>query len=140
MIQKIWKKLTSREVILYLVFGVLTTAVDYVVYWLMRNLLGREILMIQISNVIAWIAAVLFAFVTNKSFVFESKSRDASVVLRELATFTGGRLFSLLASMLIIYLGVELLHLDDMISKIASSVVVILMNYFISKFLVFRKS
>jgi len=139
-IQKIWKKLTSREVILYLVFGVLTTAVDYVVYWLMRNLLGREILMIQISNVIAWIAAVLFAFVTNKSFVFESKSRDASVVLRELATFTGGRLFSLLASMLIIYLGVELLHLDDMISKIASSVVVILMNYFISKFLVFRKS
>ena len=102
MIAKLWKKLTSREVLLYLIFGVLTTAVDYVIFWVAQKILGSSMLMIQVSNVLAWIGAVIFAFVTNKNLVFASKERSFAGVAGELIRFTGARLVSLLVSMLII--------------------------------------
>ncbi|MBQ4473916.1 MAG: GtrA family protein [Lachnospiraceae bacterium] len=139
MLRRIWTRLTSPEVLLYLVFGVLTTLVDYVVFWLMGKVLGESMLMIQAANVIAWIAAVVFAFVTNKRWVFRSEERSFSGVAGEFFRFTGARLFSLLVSMGIIYVGVDLLKLSPMLSKIASSVVVVILNYIFSKWLVFRK-
>ena len=138
MISKLIKKLTSREVVLYLVFGVLTTLVDYVVFWLCGKLLGDSMAMVQLANVISWVCAVLFAFVTNRTFVFQSQEKTAAGIFGELVRFTGARLTSLLISMLIIYIGVDLFHLSPMIAKIFSSVVVVILNYIFSKLLVFR--
>ncbi|MBR1758475.1 MAG: GtrA family protein [Lachnospiraceae bacterium] len=140
MLKKIWKKLTSREVILYLVFGVLTTAVDYLVMWLMLKVLGEGGLQAQIANVIAWCAAVLFAYVTNRRYVFDSDEQTKDGIFKELLKFVGARLTSLLVSMVIIYVGVDLLHGSAMISKVASSVVVVILNYVFSKWIVFHRS
>lgn len=128
--------LKYKQVILYLVFGVLTTLVNLIVFWLCRNLLSVELL---VSNVIAWILAVTFAFVTNKLLVFESKEKEAKTLLWELLSFFGGRLFTLGAETLILWLGVDQLHAHEMLVKVIANVVVIVLNFFISKLLVFRR-
>ena len=132
---KIRQKLFNRETVLYVVFGVLTTAVNYAVYYLCRHL-GVDY---KIANVIAWIFAVIFAFVTNKLFVFESKSRKPALVLRELVLFAGARVFSLLIEEGFLLFTVEVLHGNDRIMKLIAAVFVVIINYFFSKFLVFRK-
>ena len=125
-----------REPILYLFFGGLTTLVNIVVYWICTRLfsLGYEA-----ANVAAWIVAVSFAFVTNKLFVFESKSSKTGTLLWELFTFFGGRLLTLGAEMLLLYVGIDLLGWHDLIVKVISNIVVILLNFVISKLLVFRR-
>ena len=125
-----------KQVILYLFFGGLTTLVNILVYWLCTRLLP---LSYEPANVAAWIVAVSFAFVTNKLFVFESKSGQTRTLLWELATFFGGRLLTLGAEMLLLWVGIDLLHWHDLVVKVISNLVVILLNFVISKLLVFRK-
>ncbi len=133
---KIKQKLFNRETILYLVFGVLTTAVNYAVYYFCR-FLGIDY---RIANVIAWIFAVIFAFITNKIFVFESKSWKPAVMLRELTLFAGARVFSLLIEEGFLLFTVEVLHGNDRIMKLIAAVFVVIINYFFSKFFIFKKS
>ncbi len=133
---KIKEKLFNRETILYLVFGVLTTAVNYTVYYFCRFL----DIDYKIANVIAWIFAVIFAFITNKLFVFESKSRQASVLMRELALFAGARVFSLLIEEGFLLFTVEVLGGSDRLMKLIAAVFVVIINYFFSKFFIFKKN
>lgn len=148
-IVSICRKLLSREVFMYLVFGVLTTVVSWASYALLAKAIGKfsesSSLVINISNVLSWIAAVLFAFVTNKLWVFDSKSRKGSVVLRELGSFVAARLatgcIEWFGVPLLVKIGVNrvILGTEGMLAKIIASVLVVIINYFFSKLLIFKK-
>ena len=124
------------DIFVYLVFGVLTTIVNYIVYLPCYNLLG---LSSAVSNVIAWAAAVAFAFVTNKPFVFHSHDWSAKTVVPELTKFLGTRLGSGALETAILFLFVDLLHMNGNLWKLITSVLVVILNYIGSKLLVFRK-
>ena len=124
-----------EESLLYLVFGGLTTVVDFIIYILMTDIFHVNYL---ISNVIAFVGAVIFAFFTNKLYVFKSHSFEMGKVLYEMVTFVGARLFSLVVNMVILYVFVEWVGLDDLMVKIGAAVVVVVMNYGISKWVVFN--
>lgn len=144
----------QKEVLLYVLFGVLTTVVSWVTYALFVNLgLG-----VNVSNILSWILAVAFAFVTNKLWVFSSKEWKLSVLLREAGTFLSARLatgvLEILCVPLLIATGFDtwmlnlahgmglqfaVLETEGIFSKMLVTVVVIILNYFFSKFLVFRK-
>ncbi len=144
MIEKI-KQLLARykEVILYLIFGVLTTVVDWGVSFLLYRLWGETLdnmaFFVHVPNVLAWAAAVLFAFVTNRTWVFESKKKGFLPVMGELASFAGGRVMTLLLQEGIFLIFFDLLHINEFAVKIVSAVLVVILNYIISKLFVFRK-
>ena len=129
-IQQYW------EVLSYLIFGVLTTVVNYLVYLPVYNLLG---LSEALSNGIAWVAAVIFAYLTNKPFVFRSHDWSAKTVIPELTRFVSFRVASGVAETVILLVTVDLLHWNGNLWKLATSVLVVLLNYIGSKLLVFRK-
>ena len=120
----------------YLFFGGLTTVVNYVVYLPCYNLLG---LSASVSNVIAWAAAVLFAFLTNKPFVFKSHDWSAKTVWPEFTKFVGCRIGSGVMETAIIFVTVDLFCWNGNWVKLATGVLVVILNYFASKFLVFKK-
>lgn len=124
------------DILAYLFFGGLTTAVNYLVYLPCFNLLH---LSGAVSNAIAWVAAVAFAFLTNKPFVFKSHDWSLKVVLPELGKFLGCRIGSGVLETAIIFAFVDMLHWDGNLMKLATSVLVVVLNYFGSKFLVFKK-
>ena len=129
-LQKYW------DVITYLVFGVLTTIVNYLIYLPVYNLLGMSA---AVSNAIAWVGAVAFAYLTNKPFVFKSHDWSWQVVLPELSKFVGCRVASGVAETVILLLTVDILGWNGNLWKIVTSVLVVVLNYFASKFLVFKK-
>lgn len=123
-----------EEIINYLIVGGLTTLVSIVIYALCTKCFHINYM---ISNVISWIISVLFAYITNRIFVFKSKSSD---ILLEIYQFFKYRIFSFLIDVLFMYILVELINVDDMISKIIVQVIVIVLNYVFSKLFVFKKS
>lgn len=125
-----------KEIFLYLVFGVLTTIVALGVYYaLVFTVLDPENpVQLQIANVLSWICAVLFAYFTNRKWVFESTDQN---VAAEMAKFFSARIFSLVLDMLIMLVFVTLLRMNDKIIKLASQVVVVVVNYLLSKLFVF---
>lgn len=125
-----------EEVISYLFFGGLTTLVNYIVYLPCYNLLH---LSGAVSNAVAWVAAVAFAYLTNKPFVFKSHDWSAKTVIPELTKFVSCRIGSGLLETAIIFVLVDWLGLDGNIIKLATSVLVVILNYAASKMLVFRK-
>lgn len=125
-----------EEIISYLFFGGLTTLVNYAVYLPCYNwfyLSGA------LSNVIAWVAAVAFAYLTNKPFVFKSHDWSMKVVLPELTKFVGCRVGSGLLETAIIFVTVDLLGWNGNVIKLITSILVVVLNYVASKLLVFRK-
>ncbi len=124
------------DVLTYLFFGGLTTVVNYLVYLPCYNLFH---LSGAASNGIAWAVAVVFAFLTNKPFVFKSHDWSRNVVLPELAKFVGCRLGSGLMETAIIFITVDLLTWSGNWMKLITSILVVILNYFGSKLLVFRK-
>lgn len=124
------------EVLTYLFFGVLTTVVNYLVYLPVYNLLG---LSAALSNAIAWVVAVAFAYVTNKPFVFKSHDWSSKTVIPELTKFVSCRVASGAAETLILLVTVDILHWNGNLWKIITSVLVVVMNYFASKLVVFKK-
>lgn len=124
------------DIIIYLVFGVLTTVVNYMVYLPCYNLLH---LSSAVSNVIAWAAAVAFAYVTNKPFVFHSHDWSAKTVFPELTKFVGTRLGSGGLETVILLIFVDVLSMNGNLWKLITSVLVVVLNYIGSKLLVFRK-
>ena len=124
------------DILTYLFFGVLSTVVNYVVYLPAFYMLG---LSAAVSNVIAWTVAVAFAFLTNKPFVFKSHDWSRKTVLPELSKFVGCRVASGVAETVILLVTVDLLGWSGGFWKLVTSVLVVVANYFGSKFLVFKK-
>jgi putative flippase GtrA len=125
------------DIVSYLIFGVLTTVVTYAVYLPCYNLLG---LSAAISNAISWVAAVAFAFLTNKPFVFKSHDWSAKTVIPELVKFVSCRVGSGVLETAILLITVDLLHWNGNVWKLVTAVLVIILNYIGSKFLVFKKN
>lgn len=123
-----------KEVIMYLIFGVLTTLVNIITYYISTKIFLIDY---QISNIIAWIISVTFAFVTNKLYVFESKTNDK--ILKEIISFYSLRLFSLGIDIFTMYIMVSILSIDDLIAKVVANVIVIVINYITSKLITFKK-
>lgn len=135
MIGELFKK--YREQITYLFFGVMTTAVNYVTYWLCSSLILGEDSLLTVSQTIAWLVSVLFAFITNKFCVFKGTTNEH--IAREFLTFFGARAASGLIEIGGFALFVDMLHFNDWIVKIAIAVFVVIFNYVLSKFLIFKK-
>ena len=144
--KKLIQKLLNRETILYLIFGVLTTLINFVVFELCNRAFGEAYVLV--SETIAFVVAVLFAFFTNKPFVFQSKDWSLKTLSRELPTFFGGRILSFLIEAGLVLVARDLFHAGRYellglsgltIAKIPISVIVVIMNYVFSKLLVFKK-
>lgn len=124
-----------REVLLYLFFGGCTTLVNIVSFFLLRLFN----LSLYPSNVLAWLLAVLFAYLTNKLFVFESKGKSKKEVTKECLSFFGFRLLSLVFDMGIMYLLINILSWNELLAKVLSNIFVIIVNYLFSKLFIFKK-
>ncbi|MBQ7069252.1 MAG: GtrA family protein [Synergistaceae bacterium] len=127
----------SKSLIMYIIFGALTTAVNFVIYYTFYNV-------VHVSNVIsvitAWFFAVTFAFITNKLFVFESKSFDKKILFHEISTFFGCRITTGILDVLIMYVSVDLLTYNAMFSKLTSEIIINVLNYVASKVIIFGKN
>lgn len=124
----------NKEIIKYLIFGILTTLVNILCFYILDKLN----IDIYINNTISWIVSVIFAFITNKLYVFESKSFDIKTIFKEGTSFLGARIFSYFVDMGTIYLLFDGLRINKLISKIVSNIIVIIINYIFSKF-IFKK-
>ncbi len=125
--------MNRKEVISYLIFGVLTTVVNIVVYWGLNTGLHVNYL---VSNAIAWIVSVLFAYITNRKYVFESQNTS---FINELVKFIGARGFTGIMDMILMWLLVDVFLINSMFSKIIVNGLVIVLNYILSKLFVFQK-
>lgn len=125
-----------REGLLYLFFGGCTTLVNIISFFVLRQLK----ISIYISNIIAWFISVVFAFVTNKLFVFESRGKSLKETFKEGVSFFLFRVASLLFDMGIMYILIDLLSSNEMISKIISNIFVIIINYVFSKLFIFSSN
>lgn len=129
------KKFLTKEIILYGIFGVLTTIVNISIFYFL-TLIG---LSENPSNVIAIILAVLFAYFTNRKFVFNSTAKTFSENLKEFYKFILGRAFTMVVEAVGFYLLFTVLGIQKLVSKILISIIVIILNFFISKFFAFKK-
>ncbi|MCC0635112.1 MULTISPECIES: GtrA family protein [unclassified Clostridioides] len=129
----IFKK--HKETILYLFFGAFTTLVNIVSYLFFTRVISFDFM---VANALAWILAVLFAYVTNKFFVFESKKVEIKFLFKEFLSFVSFRLLSGIIEMVIMYIMVDLLFVNDLIVKIFTNIVVIVLNYLFSKMIIFK--
>ena len=125
--------MNKKEIINYLIFGILTTVVNIVVYWLLNTCLNVNYL---ISNAIAWIMSVLFAYITNRKYVFESKNTS---MMNELMKFISARLSTGIMDMILMWLLVDILAFNSMVSKIVVNVLVVVLNYILSKVFIFKE-
>ncbi|EMJ6201335.1 GtrA family protein [Clostridioides difficile] len=130
----IFKK--HKETILYLFFGAFTTLVNIVSYLFFTRVILFNFI---VANALAWILAVLFAYVTNKFFVFESKRIEIKFLFKEFLSFVSFRLLSGVVEMLIMYVMIDLLFVNDVIVKVFTNIVVIVLNYLFSKMIIFKK-
>lgn len=125
-----------KDVIPYLFFGVCTTGVNVVTYWAMAHPLSMEVML---STIVAWFAAVLFAYLTNRKWVFHSEASGSAEIMKELVSFFGCRLATGVVDWACMYLFVDILAWNDVLVKLAANVLVIILNYIASKLLIFRK-
>lgn len=125
-----------KDIVYYVFFGVLTTLVSYISYAIAIYVFGLHEL---IANTISWILAVAFAFFTNRVMVFNSPTENAKDFFFQLFSFYGGRLFSYGVESLIIYIFVTKLSYNEMLIKVLAGIFVLIINYIISKWIVFRK-
>ena len=161
-IGKLIDKFFTREIVTYIIFGVLTTAVNLITFYITKQIFisigwdgvfnamlgsaGWEKALALLGSgtdyrdatVIAWTVAVIFAFVTNKLIVFESKSWKPAVAGKEFIGFIGARLFSLLVELLCMFIMVTLLHWNEFVAKVIVQIIVVILNYVFSKLIIFK--
>ena len=125
----------NRTTINYLIFGVLTTVVNILIYALFVHIFHIDY---KVATTAAWIVSVIFAFFTNKLYVFNSKDLSINLILKELVNFGFFRVLSLLVDLLIMFLLIDLFMTNDIVAKITANIAVIVLNYVTSKYLTFR--
>ncbi len=133
-LKQLWKR--HKELILYVFFGGCTTLINIISYFACRELMHLPVVP---ADVLAWLVSVIFAYVTNKLFVFESKSWRLILVLKEGAAFLAARVFSLGVDVAMLYVTVAVLGWWELPMKVLANVVVIVINYIFSKWIIFRK-
>ena len=125
-----------KRLILYAVFGILTTGINFVSYYLCYNIVRIENVP---ATIIAWILAVAFAFITNKLWVFDSKCFDKKTLVHEIPTFFGARLITGILDVVIMYIAVDVMLWNPMVWKLVSNIIVIVLNYAASMLIIFTK-
>ena len=133
-LKRLWTQ--HREIITYVFFGGCTTLVNWGGYWLLAHPLGLDE---TLSTVLANVLSILFAYVTNRRWVFESQVHGIGPVLREMGSFFASRLATLMLDALIMEIFAKRLGLNDMLVKLAANIVIIVLNYVLSKVLIFKK-
>ena len=129
--------LKYKEIINYLFFGGCTTIVNFISYYIPARIIGIDEV---ISNSIAWCISVLFAYVTNKIFVFSSKKENLEGILKEMFSFIFARLFTgALCDIGLFALMINILGINDIVSKITTQILVVILNYVLSKLVIFKK-
>ena len=138
-----------KEIIMYLIFGVLTTIISWGSYAVYESVFKKAIVdvnvLVAVANVLSWVTAVIFAYITNKLFVFESKSFKPTTVFKEMGFFVGSRLVSgaveWVGVPLLVWIGLNqtIFGIEGMVAKVLVSVIVVILNYILSKLIVFRK-
>ena len=136
MIKQLYKK--NKEIINYLIFGVLTTITNLLVYYILTNTIlnPNNNIELQISNILAWIVAITFAYITNKLYVFNKKETKIS---KEIIKFLSSRILTLILEILLMYIFVSTLKFNDQIMKLIITIIVVILNYILSKIIVFKK-
>ncbi|MBW4802623.1 GtrA family protein [Loigolactobacillus coryniformis] len=124
-----------RSVISYLVFGGLTTLLNIIVFALLNPVMNY-----QVANIIAWFLSVLFAYITNKLWVFSSKTHGLAALVKEMSSFFFFRILSLIMDIFMMWLGISVLHANPVLTKIVDNVVVVVANYFFSKWYIFKSN
>ncbi|MGX6970453.1 GtrA family protein [Vagococcus bubulae] len=127
---------TLFELFMYVVMGVFTTIINIVIFYVMENLLHVNYI---ISNVIAWIFSVLFAYLSNKKYVFAHEDNTYFINIKEMMSFFSFRFLSLGIDTVVLFVLVQWLNQQPLIAKIISNVVVLIANYLFSKFIIFKK-
>ena len=130
------KKIINTQTILYVIFGILTTIVNLISYYFFSNIMSINYL---ISNMISWIISVLFAYITNKFYVFNSKDKSKDIIIKEFIKFVNCRLTSGIIEMILLFLLVDIIKVNDVISKLVIGVIVVILNFIFSKLFVFKK-
>ncbi|KAF1297247.1 teichoic acid glycosylation protein [Enterococcus sp. JM4C] len=124
------------EVLTYVFFGGLTTVVNFIVYFIFKDFLNLDMV---ISNTASWVAAVIFAFVTNKLWVFKSHSKDIKSWAFEFSQFVFYRLLSFGIDMGSMFILIKIIHIDDFVSKLITQIFIVIANYIFSKLFIFKK-
>lgn len=132
-IKQLWNQ--YYEVLTYLIFGVLTTVINYIVF----TILNAKGVNVSVNNCISWFISVLFAFVTNKIWVFKSKTNGIGEYLIEAIKFFGSRVSTLIFELVFMFIFVQYLHYNALLFKLLAQVFIIILNYVLSKLIVFRK-
>ncbi|WP_195953943.1 GtrA family protein [Clostridium saudiense] len=130
------RRILNKETISYVIFGILTTIVNLISYYFFSNIININYL---ISNTISWIISVVFAYITNKFYVFNSKDKRKDVMVKEFIKFVNCRLTSGVIEILLLFLLVDMMKVNDIISKLAIGGIVVVLNFIFSKIFVFQK-
>lgn len=133
--KQLWNK--YKDVIPYVFFGMCTTIVNVTVYWIFAHMLEQDVM---ISTLTAWIIAVLFAYFTNRKWVFRSVAKTFSDIVKELISFLGCRVATGFLDWLCMFAFVTKLECNDVLIKVVANILVIILNYIASKFLIFRRT
>lgn len=132
--RQLWDK--YKDLIPYAFFGVCTTLVNVISYWFFAHVLRQGVML---STIIAWILAVLFAYVTNRRWVFHSEAKTSKEILKEIISFFGCRLATGILDWACMFIFVKRLEWNDVVIKIVANILVIIINYIASKFVIFKK-
>lgn len=135
MIKNIYSK--YKEIINYLIFGILTTIVSLITYYLLVLTILNPFkpLELQIANILSWITCVTFAYITNRKYVFNSNDKN---IIKEGLKFYSSRLTTLFIDMILMFIFVSKLNFNDKLIKIIVQIIIIILNYIISKLIVFK--
>ncbi len=125
-----------KDIILYLFFGVCTTLINTLSFWVMAHPIGADVIP---STIIAWIIAVLFAYVTNRKWVFHSEATNPQMILKEMISFFGCRFATGVIDLLCMFIFVDILSWNDVLIKFAANILVIVLNYIASKLIIFKR-
>lgn len=142
-LKELFQKFVNRETVSYLVVGILTTAVDYVVFWLVNEALKRTGMDVAATatwaQAVSWLSAVVFAYFTNKAFVFRNRNYEARYMLKEFGQFFAARVISGLVVLAAQWLLIDRLGMNEYVAKVFGSAFNLVFNYVASKLVIFRE-